>query len=315
MTGKFKYDVLANQAIKITESILGRRSKTLGPDRPVNPFFVFGSGRTGSTLLATILNNHPKIFLPSEQYALPYALMKWHLYRHLAWDQICHLVVHEFSRTINNLSWNVSADLQTAILEELKNTSEENRDFELIVSAIFKLYGHQFKQGFSVYGDHSPVTSEFGELVVKEFTEAPVIFMVRDPRDVVLSYQKLKNYNTAAMPIPAAKKWVRSIQTLENIKQLVPANKLLVLRYEDLTSDPESSIESCLRLLRLEYSRDILDQRSSINVLNVDDLPFHSNLGTGISTKSVGRWKEGLTREILADILPIVKDHMEEFDY
>lgn len=315
MTGKFKYDVLANQAIRIAESVLGRRSKVSNQDAAIQPFFVFGSGRTGSTLLASLLNNHEEVFLPSEQYALPYALMKWHLYRHLGWNSICKLVVHEFSRPINNLSWNISADLQSAILSSLESVPKEEQNFEKIVTAIFSQYGSQFQQSFSRYGDHSPVTSEFGELVAREFRDSPVIFMIRDPRDVVLSYQKLKDHNTQALPIPAAKKWLRSIETLDKLKQIIPSEKLMIMRYEDLVNEPESTMRTCIQLLGLNFNSEILNRKESPDVLNVGDLPFHSNLGSGINTSSVGRWKNGLSNEILSDILPIVEGRMVEFNY
>ena len=52
-------------------------------------FFIFGSGRNGSTLLARLLNTHSQIFLPPEQFALPYTIIDWHsslfknpLYKH-----------------------------------------------------------------------------------------------------------------------------------------------------------------------------------------------------------------------------------------
>ena len=44
-----------------------------------NNFFILGSGRNGSTLLASILNAHHNLFIPPEQFVLPYVIMKRYL--------------------------------------------------------------------------------------------------------------------------------------------------------------------------------------------------------------------------------------------
>ena len=44
------------------------------------PFFILGSGRNGSTLLSSILNAHPELFIPSEQFILPYTIMRRYIF-------------------------------------------------------------------------------------------------------------------------------------------------------------------------------------------------------------------------------------------
>jgi len=63
---------------KIAASLV-RFIKWLKTYKPVElsnpPFFILGSGRNGSTLLSAILNSHQSVFIPPEQFVLPFSIM------------------------------------------------------------------------------------------------------------------------------------------------------------------------------------------------------------------------------------------------
>ena len=67
-----KYRLLIPSLIKLVK--LFRKNKNYHSISE-QPFFILGSGRNGSTLLASILNSNPNILIPPEQYVLPYSIM------------------------------------------------------------------------------------------------------------------------------------------------------------------------------------------------------------------------------------------------
>ena len=84
-----------------------RLCKTKNRDPITDHFFVLGSGRNGSTLLASILNAHKDIFVPPEQFILPYAIMKQYLsffHTKNAWRKDILRMFIEEKKTLN---WNV----------------------------------------------------------------------------------------------------------------------------------------------------------------------------------------------------------------
>ena len=74
----YRYDIIKYNCILFAVNLIRFLKKKTNVDSS-NSFFILGSGRNGSTLVASILNAHRDIFIPPEQFILPYAIMKRYL--------------------------------------------------------------------------------------------------------------------------------------------------------------------------------------------------------------------------------------------
>ena len=84
------------------------------------PFFILGSGRNGSTLLASILNAHKDVFVPPEQFILPYTIFKRYLKFYWSINNLKQDVLNTIKMPNQTLNWKV--DLKEIELKDKDNS-------------------------------------------------------------------------------------------------------------------------------------------------------------------------------------------------
>jgi hypothetical protein len=312
---KLKYRFLLPGALNISRYIFGNRNLNTNFISPNNPFFIIGSGRNGSTLLASILNNHPEIFLPPEQYILPYAIMQWHLLRNIAWEDYVKKVIAELLKRNKTQNWH----LDEITIEEIKsaavNLNNQHRNAVNLFHIIFTFYGQSIKSHFTRYGDHSPLNTQFFKLISDEFSTSQYIFLIRDARDVILSYSKLTN-NPASDPVFASWKWNDSIKAYHYLKEKYP-DRVIMVKYEDFVNSPFQETKKIVGFLNLSVIENILDfdRNEGMRKLGASGIHYHLNLSRPINKDSVGRWKTDLPKSTLNRVYPKIKHNLKKFGY
>ena len=92
---------------------------------------------------------------------------------------------------------------------------------------------------------------------------------------------------------------------------------MLLLKYEDLVSNPGDSIKKILTFINVEY-QDLIKQKSreEINAsLGIGKLKHHQNLYKPISLKSVNRWERELSTEVTSKIFNLIHKNASRFGY
>ena len=265
------------------------------------PFFILGSGRNGSTLLASILNAHDDIFIPPEQFVLPYAIMKRYIYFLQSKDNWKESVMSSLMQENKTLNWDFKKD----------NILLENKSVGDLFNCIYVNYASQKNKSISIWGDKTPLNTHFIDFIYPEFKTAKYIFMVRDPRDVVLSYKQLLNHKAVDTRY-ALWKWKDSIRMLDFLEK---RTDVLVLRYEDIVSQPQKYIELVLSYLDMSNTEDLIQYKAQASNMGVADKPHHQNLNQPINTRSVGKWKEGLSSNDIDLINSTCSKYLERFRY
>lgn len=276
-------------------------------------FFVTGSGRNGSTLLAMLLNRHPEVFLPPEQYALPYSIMKWHLKSGKDRNKLTNEILKDFIR--NNQNWNFTDELIEDIRNNLSELDSKQQDIDGIYRVILQKYGEAQSKTFSLIGDHSPVTTLFYKLIHRNIRDSKYIFLIRNPYDVVFSYKKLKG-NPAENTDYAIKKWKNSVKAWKWLSSKAPENAMLV-KYEDLVEQPEEICNQIQSFLGLEVFNLVVEKESedTSKSLGTKEYSYHSNLSKPISNRSVGTGLKNLGKEDISQIRKSLKKELIQFGY
>ena len=307
---RIKLRIIAPSLIRLMDLFLGKRSESNSTKQFKDPFFIIGSGRNGSTLLGGMLNTHKEIFLPPEQYILGYSLLKWNLKRHKSWNKISNEIIDDYQETKNTCNWDTSLEpLKKQVLELEKNS----KNFSNLIGEIFQFLANKKNSSFSLYGDQSPITTHFCKELIQEFPLSKFIVLVRDPRDVALSYSKIKNHPARNLN-HAIWKWNDSIYMLDFLKRKDPSCAIHI-KYEDLVAQPKQTLESICGFLNITYSDELLDHSKSAENLGVSHLAIHSNLNNKISTSSIGKWKTELSEEKINTINSLTKTNRERFGY
>ena len=241
------------------------------------PFFILGSGRNGSTLLASILNAHKDVFVPPEQFILPYTIFK----RYLRFDWSTNNLMQDVLNTIKmpnqTLNWEV----------DLRKIEIKDKGIASLFNSIYRSYSKQLKGDVKIWGDKTPLNVHFTNFIYPEFPNAKYIFLIRDPRDVALSYKKLTDHKAKNTDF-AIWKWNDSIKMLD---YLLARTDVLIIKYEELVCNPERELKKILSYLEISKDMSILSSKSGASDMGVGDHSFHKNLDKPINSSSVGKWK------------------------
>ncbi|GAB5557214.1 MAG: hypothetical protein SchgKO_14270 [Schleiferiaceae bacterium] len=297
---KIKYHILFPIMEKTWNILFPKAAKKL-PDTPI--IFIVGSGRNGSTLLASILNQHPDFYCPPEQYALPYGHMKWVFDREPSWEKKAQKWVLQLAN--NNQNWDFPDEVQKQVLERIYQLPKDRQNIANAYVETLEILAEIAGKKPKAFGDQSPLSTFFSELMLKMYPNARFVFLNRDPRDVALSYKKLEGH-PAQDSAYAAKKWVEAMRQSEAISKSAP---FLKVQYEDLVTHPKetfSEIAEFAGLSPFEFSFD----GSSPAAAGTQSLAHHGNLSKPISAKSVGQWKEKLSKEDIQTVERITRKYL-----
>lgn len=152
-----------------------------------DPFFIFGSGRNGSTLLNLILNQHTKLFLPPEQYFLGKSIIKFQLYNYLIWRDLVKIIYAELIEETENHLWNFKPN---GILHQAFYFKKKERTLQNLINEIYFEYARQSNLNGVIWGDTTPHNSIFINEIYDCFPKAKYIFLIRDGRDVAAAFKK-----------------------------------------------------------------------------------------------------------------------------
>lgn len=275
------------------------------------PFFIFGSGRNGSTLLNVILNQHPTIFLPPEQYFIGNSIIKFQLYNYILWRDLVKIIYGELIMETGSHSWNFNVD---KILNEAFLLEGRQRSMEYLLHHIYKNCAGQNGKPDALWGDTTPMNTRYLNEIYSCFPNANYVFLVRDGRDVTAAYKKGKaeTFNRLVQPDHASDLWINSIKKYNWLKK---KTSVLLVKYEDLVSNPEVELKKIMHYLGREFNAEMLNFQNKLPDIKEYKEPHHHNLHRPIKTTSVGQWKE-LLNESEKELMSFkLTSYLKQFNY
>jgi hypothetical protein len=259
------------------------------PERPPFPFVV-GSGRSGTTLLRLMLEQHPDLAIPPESY-FPISM------RHRA-PRYVSVAGFDLDAYVTDLLQNVRFrdwELQeTTIRAALDGV--EPIDWAEAIRRTFGLYAE--KERKPRYGDKTPWfimrISELSEL----FPESRFVHLIRDGRDVALSIREM-SWGPSRMPA-LAEFWAKRIRTGRTEGARLGDARYLELRYEDLVEDPARELRRVCAFIELDFREEMLEYRERApNAVLERERHQHRHLSKPI-TKGLRDWRTQMSREDVA---------------
>ncbi len=269
-------------------------------------FFIISSGRSGSTLLRKELMMNSNVYIPPEtDNMIPKIINIWVNQKITYNNKIDALI--EFLKKSNFTSlWNINyLKLKIELLE--LNKSDRN-----LGKIIYLIYFHQFSQKNNsknnLIGDKTPFLNYYLRELNIIFPNSKIIYLVRDPRAVISSYIKDRNY-----PIDKAiKRWKSSIYTYNKYKHIFK-DRLLEVKYEDFVLNNERKIDELLSFIKVEKEiNSILDLKEKLGDGNVS---HYKNIFNPVNNESLEKWKTNLTIEEIKMINSSLSKEMKQFGY
>ena len=198
--------------LKSFQNPFSNRSQGINDEsnRSCIPFFIIGSGRSGNTLLRSILSGNSDISIPPESYRIPFAIKKFHIFNNRDWEDIVPQVLKEFEDCKEFYTWEIDI---TDAQKRLENIADSKRTLSNIFDELFCTYAEKHSPGSKIWGDKTPMNTLYLDWIGTVFPRSKFIHIIRDGRDVASSYLKMERYDTI---LEAANRWINSIESAQS---------------------------------------------------------------------------------------------------
>lgn len=255
-------------------------------------FFILSRPRTGSTLLRTLLDAHPQAVVPPECQFILNLQPRFGRIRHWS-ERDIRALVRELPKQYLFDTWKMDLDrLESELLPLAGRTS-----YAALCRHIYLRYPSLFrKDRIRAIGDKNPGYALHPERLLELFPEAHFIHLYRDYRDNHLSLADA-GFELPLISLTTAK-WRYFFNRVSKFARHHPG-RVLAVRYEDLASQPETTLRRICDFLALPWHPAMLDfhdKREEMLHLyrEAGFLRFHGQLMKPVSTDRVGLWTSRL---------------------
>ncbi|MBC7460032.1 MAG: sulfotransferase [Thermoleophilia bacterium] len=246
------------------------------------PFFIVGSDRSGTTMLRLILDRAsagPAV-PPETMFITDFlpALRSGKLGDHAA--------AADFTKRVWNHPrvqlWELEGEPQTPP----EGLSHEDA-FRWGIEQPFIAY--MLRHGKTWWADKTPPHIDHIEYLLEIFPDAKFVELVRDGRDVALSIMGLPFGGNN--PYATGKRWASCVRKGAEARAEMP-DRVVLVRYEDLVTQPEPEVRRVSEFLGIPYEDDMLHvEKTDITKLQKDQQQWFSNLWAGINQTAMGKWR------------------------
>lgn len=243
-------------------------------------FFIVGIPRSGTTLIRTMLRQHPQIEVPGETNFLPKLIRLqplWWRGGRLHRETFVRLVHANGRLALNGLS---RAELRDALGARHVESPQQ------AIDTIYTLLGN----GKPMVGDKTPSHLTHAGALAHYFSESRFVHVLRHPLDVVSSLvlQPWGPGHAAA----AARLWRSGVQAFD--ESGIDSGRVVTIRLEDLVLSPAATLTEVVRFLGLEFHPDMLEFAHGAEVVQNQNFYPVSHQGLSQSLHSSTRWRSGL---------------------
>lgn len=263
-------------------------------------YFCIGAPKTGTTILARLLDQQPSVACIWEAYFL----RPWHGSSVLnpsgkAWKR--------HGLPVDRVTdWHERAMTRVDRRGREMIAMRRPETFRAIVTEVFETFGELMSA--SIVGDKWPYYYRFAKLVLRAFPDAKLIYNVRDPRGVWNSGQTFRDRQAGDKILAGM------LAADEAVSPHLPDLRFHTLRYEDLIADTHAAMSRLATFLGFDFDPDSI----SYDPLN-DPLPNRWNwvppargeLDPGLTDK----WRDEMPRNKQEEVTRDCADFMSRYGY
>ena len=289
----FKKKVDKKKYIKVIEKRFNFFSKAnfkkfpnkIKEDKNVDPIFLVGFPRSGTTLLDTILRTHSSIEVLEEK-------------------PIVDKLIKQLHNHLNNDFMKLN-ELDENIRQELRSLYFETRD-------TFVSYEND-----KIYIDKLPLNIVYIGELLQIFPNSKFILALRNPYDSVMSCfmqpfipnDAMANFynllDTSKLYDQVFRLWTQYEEKLDI--------KFHKIKYEEIVENFDTSILNLLKFLDLEWDNKLKEFYKTAENRGIINTPSYNQINKPLYTKSVGRWKN--YKKYFEELDPILKKWNSKFNY
>ena len=275
------------------------------------PLFIVGLGRSGSTLVSRMIDAHPAAAIFPETHM--FGVLDFVGALENFGDRWQHILF------LNEVWANLAAypDPAAAVwADHAASQPDYTGPTQKLLNEIGQRYAAARQARF--WGEKTPGHALWLDNIRTLFPEARVIFTIRDPRDVLVSYCERWNrgrFDPGFVMESAANIRYHLTRLLQS--PAFPAEKIHWVRYESLTADPEREMHQVCRFLQIDFVPEVLSffQKHG-NVENeTPDGVHHKLLSRPVTRERVGVFRKTFSPSLLNLIETFLSGEMATLGY
>lgn len=260
-----------------------------------------------------LLNAHPKIGVPKELAYFERCAREGHLDK---WAQL-DLASDAYRTFVHGFLQKKKLALEGLNLaeleEEIVTAGPQNLERPLRVT----MDAWAAKEGKVTWGEKTPKNLFYVDLIHKIMPDARFIYIVRDPRAVAYSMNRFARFVDDS--VLNAFNWLQAATTgYDLLSRSIPEVQRLVLKYEELVSDVESTTRKICEFLGEPFDEQMLTfyQQTQGNIHpHSKELGGVHTLTKPISTVSVDKWRDQMPAREVALVEAVCGDAMSGLGY
>ena len=273
------------------------------PLEPQSPFFIFGCPRSGTSLLTRMLDRHPRIAIPYEShlYNRVYPIVRR---VHLDRPGVRTRLVAEILRSDYIREWDPPPSLSDTLAAITRD------DFHGIVDGLMSAWTR--RQGKARWGEKTPQHTLWWRTILEGFPDVQVIHLIRDGRDVALSYRAAHFGPKHVYHL--ASRWIQYLSAAEEAQAALGESRFLPVRYEDLLERPEEELRRVCAFLGESFDPEMLAFHRTAAAYPTDQRN-EANLRKPILADNVQKWRTGMTAREVRLFEAIAGPELERYGY
>ena len=271
------------------------------------PFpFIVARGRSGTTLLRAMFDSHPDMAVPPEShFVVPMIERRRQLESRGRLSRSAF--VADLTGRYGFRRW----DLDVRAVE-LRLRDADPVDLASAIREVFGLYAEQL--GKRRYAEKTPINVLHIEALAAVFPEARFIHLIRDGRNVALSYLDT-DFGVTSVP-EAAIHWRRFVRRGRRAGARIGSHRYREVLYEDLVDQPEPVLRSLCEFIELPFDPSMLlyHTRADELLTNTSHREHHGRIALP-PTAGLRDWRRDMEPDAVALFEAIAGDLLEELGY
>lgn len=271
--------------------------------------FLMYSDRSGSNLLKNMIDSHHKICAPYTKQLINPIARNLYRYRDLQNEENWEELLKDINRLYNAKLSDWKTEMSLSKLKSLAPIGE-------IGTLIKKIYMEEAKNNGKEYVliKESPMY-EFIIFLTQNFKDAKFIYLVRDPRDMALSWKNSPSHFGGV--IEGAKRWKKDqLGFLRDYSILYQQKKALKVYYERLLEDTEIELRRICEFLGVEFDIKMLEfYKNDTNKNHASKFKMWENTGNKVMKNNKEKYLKELTESEIRSIETICYPEMNVLGY
>jgi hypothetical protein len=276
-------------------------------DRAMNTFpFIVARGRSGTTLLRAMFDAHPDMAIPNESHFVVQFAQRRSKYE----SPECFELERFTGDLFDHWAFRRWGLQQEAVIEAFHATSP--LDYPTAMRTLYATYARSHRK--TRYGDKTPSYVLSIDLLAATFPEAVFIHLIRDGRDVALSYLDT-DFGSRTLG-QAAIAWDRFVRAGRTSGRRLGHSRYREVRYEDLVRDPERVLQELCAFVGLSFDARMLryHERADDLVSQMPHQDHHRNLYRP-PTLALRDWRRELSPKDIEVFQSLAGELLDELGY